>query len=100
MQNVEKNFSGNKLNAKNFGITLKTLQFDKKVISRSAFFIFIDNFSNLCSFDVDNWLYFCKYIYIYIFAILLQICYIFHDVSRIKQFFNVKISEQIFWSII
>ena len=40
------------------------IQFDRKVISRSASFNFIDNFSNLHSFNVDDLLYFCTMSYI------------------------------------
>ena len=43
-----------KLYAKNFGITLNVRQLDKKVKPKSAFFNFIQSFSNRRSFDLSN----------------------------------------------
>ena len=56
---VSSSLAYGKLNAKNFGITLNILQLVKNFISRSAFFNFIDSFSNFCSCCVDILLYFC-----------------------------------------
>ena len=50
---VSSSLAYGKLNAKNFGITLNILQLVKNFISRSAFFNFIDSFSNFRSCCVD-----------------------------------------------